>query len=597
MPTIVCPNPACRQHVVVPEDMPGQTITCPHCTTEIVIPGGRDSTVSDGIDKGVRFAHYEIIELIGKGGMGEVYKAKNLRLNKTVALKVLSDVLAGHDQAFVQRFLREAQSGARLEHPNVVPIFFVGAADDQYFIEMQYVEGQTLGDLIRDDSRPDVAQATRIILEATKGVAAAHETGIIHRDLKPENIMIDTKGNVKVTDFGLAKLEEDPTTVTLSGHIMGTPNYMSPEQCEGKPADVRSDVYALGATYFHAATGQPPYTSETLVGLIHHHTSSPVPNPRERNPEISPRIASIIRKAMAKRPEDRYPSCEKMIVDLENALENQETLLAPREVRLPKMLPKAVGSTPAPRPKLITVQPKRQLPWAIDIVVLLLVAASLVGLVYAGLRLYENWEADSAGTGAKKRPSLLPKLPSLPGRRPDIQVVTEQPSEWQDVFDRKNLHGWRIESGVWKVENGTLVCTGQGGQVKRLTADRTWQGSAFLLEYTAKGTGALGAWVEANGREVLLCWGGEHGDSAHLRANGTDGERTSIRIDPARSYRVRIELDGEWARYTIDHHRTGPEPLRLSSSGNTFRVGLATDGEGAQYESVRVKVLTARTSE
>ncbi|NOZ19538.1 MAG: protein kinase [Planctomycetes bacterium] len=612
MPTVTCPNPSCGERITVPDDALGKMVQCPQCTTEVFVPGDMAPTIVDEMRPKTRLGHLEIISLIGKGGMGEVYKARNLKLNKIVAVKLLSGVLAGRDSGFVERFLREAQSGARLEHPNVVPVYFVGAADDQYFIEMQYIDGLTLEDLIKKGGEPDVMEATRVILDAARGIAEAHDNGIVHRDIKPANIMIDLNGNVKVADFGLAKLEERTTAVTASGQIMGTPHYMSPEQCEGQEADARSDIYALGATYYHAVTGEFPYLAETLLGLMRQHTASPVPNPSAKNPNVPPEVAAIIRKAMAKNPEDRYQSCRHMIAELERVLKQMEGGPAFRPVRPPKQILKPVP-TPGPTKRPIPTAKRGSYTWLLDVLLIggIIVALVVVCVYLPGL--YRQWQQEGAEetpapprnqTKPEPAPRPSPEPAPAPGPglglrliepkpRPAIEMLTAEWSDWRALFDGKDLGGWTLEGGEWKVEDGNIVSTGNDGSTWRIACTQNFGGSGIELEYYVKGSDSLGAWINVNGQEVRFAWGGAP-SMAGLDIGGRRGERTTIHVDPTKKRRVRIKLNGEWATYSIDYIRTGPEALALPQQNNTFQVGLATEKAGVRYSNIRVKILTLR---
>jgi serine/threonine-protein kinase len=179
---------------------------------------------------GQRIAHYQIESLLGEGGMGKVYKARNNRLDKTCALKILPPELARQDPSLLERFIREARSAAAVEHPNVLPVYFIGRVEENCFIEMQYVDGGNLQDLLDQRRRLDVRTAARIIRDVSNALQAAHEKGIVHRDIKPSNVMLSKKGQVFVADFGLAKIGRARTKLTQDGFVLGTPIYMSPEQ-------------------------------------------------------------------------------------------------------------------------------------------------------------------------------------------------------------------------------------------------------------------------------------------------------------------------------------------------------------------------------
>jgi serine/threonine-protein kinase len=275
--------------------------------------------------RGERIAHYEILEEIGAGGMGEVYLTQDIRLGRKVALKVLPASLTV-DALLRARFLREAQLASALDHPNICTIHEVGQSSGFVFIAMQYVEGVNLKQLI--GSRPLKLDALlSISLRVADALAAAHDRGIIHRDIKPANIIVTPKGQVKVLDFGLAKAssglpgtggEESETTLVLSrtGVVMGTPSYMSPEQARGERVDHRSDIFSLGAVIYEMASGAVPFKGksqpETMNAVINE-THTPV---SEFNEEIPAGLSAVIDRALSKRPDDRYQSMGEMLVDL-----------------------------------------------------------------------------------------------------------------------------------------------------------------------------------------------------------------------------------------------------------------------------------------
>lgn len=262
---------------------------------------------------------YEIVGKLGEGGTTAVYKAQHLRQRRRVALKVLSPDASPASQEDFTRFMREAHAAAALNHPNIATVYGVWKAGAFYCIEMELVEGVPVVELLSHRAWLEVEEATQIVREAARALAAAHAQGIVHRDVKPANIMRTRRGNVKVTDFGLAKrvsAEGDAAHTAL----LGTPCYMSPEQCLGQPPDGRSDIYSLGATYFHMLTGEPPFKGDSDAETMLKHRTDPVPDPRERRPDIGDAVCAIIRKTMAKEPSQRYQACDELIADLERAL-------------------------------------------------------------------------------------------------------------------------------------------------------------------------------------------------------------------------------------------------------------------------------------
>jgi serine/threonine-protein kinase len=259
---------------------------------------------------------YRILRRLGAGGMAVVYLAEQQSLGRQVALKVLQPALA-LDGAYVTRFKHEARAAAALVHANIVQIYEVGQSSGLHFIAQEYVPGKNLAELLQRES----ALNPRLVLDMLRQVAAAlckaAEAGIVHRDLKPENILLSRSGEVKVADFGLARMEStDAKTLTQVGVAMGTPLYMSPEQIEGRPVDARSDIYSLGITCYHLLAGAPPHSGETALAVALHHLNTP-PQPLENlRGDLPSSFARVVHRMMAKRAEQRYQSPAELLADL-----------------------------------------------------------------------------------------------------------------------------------------------------------------------------------------------------------------------------------------------------------------------------------------
>jgi serine/threonine-protein kinase len=264
---------------------------------------------------------YEILSRLGEGGMAIVYKAKDLILDRLVAVKILRSDLAD-DQEFIKRFHREAESVASLSHPNIVAIYDIGEEEDCYYMVMEYVQGMSLKAYIRQYSPIKVSEAIHIMEQVALAIAHAHQHGIVHRDIKPHNILIDASGNVKVTDFGIA-LAVSSATITYTHSILGSAHYLSPEQARGGKATAKSDIYALGIVMFELLTGRLPFPGESPVSVALKHLNEPMPYPREIRPEIPQSVENIVIRATAKLPLDRYASVMEMYHDLETSLEPQ----------------------------------------------------------------------------------------------------------------------------------------------------------------------------------------------------------------------------------------------------------------------------------
>ncbi|HET7629335.1 MAG TPA: Stk1 family PASTA domain-containing Ser/Thr kinase [Bacillales bacterium] len=263
---------------------------------------------------------YELISVIGGGGMALVYKARDLILDRYVAVKVLRSEFSD-DEDFIRRFRREARSVATLSHANVVNIFDIGDdSENVYYIVMEYVEGETLKDLIKREAPLSVGQALWIMDQVTSAIEHAHEHDIVHRDIKPHNILLDLRGNVKVTDFGIA-LAASSATITHTNSVLGSAHYFSPEQARGAYADTKSDIYSLGIVLFEMLTGELPFSGTSPVSVALKHLQEDIPDPREINPAIPQSVENIVLKALAKDPAHRYDKVEAMREDLKTALD------------------------------------------------------------------------------------------------------------------------------------------------------------------------------------------------------------------------------------------------------------------------------------
>ena len=259
---------------------------------------------------------YEILEKIGTGGMSDVYKAKDHKLNRFVAVKVLKQEFSENTN-FVSKFRVEAQAAASLMHPNIVNVYDVGEDTGVHYIVMELVEGITLKKYIEKKARLSVKEAVSIAIQACMGLEAAHNNHIIHRDIKPQNIIISKEGKVKVTDFGIAKAA---TSNTITSNVMGSVHYTSPEQARGGYSDERSDIYSMGITLFEMLTGRVPFNGDTTVAIAIKQIQEPMPSPRDFVPEIPVSVEQIVQKCTQKSPDRRYQNVGALINDLKKSL-------------------------------------------------------------------------------------------------------------------------------------------------------------------------------------------------------------------------------------------------------------------------------------
>ncbi|UCF36986.1 MAG: serine/threonine protein kinase [Acidobacteriota bacterium] len=284
---------------------------------------------------GKKLKHYEVEELIGKGGMGVVYRARDIRLGRPVALKVLKEEITS-DADRKKRFLHEARSASAVTHPAIAQVYDVDEVDGTLFIALEFVEGATVRQLIKDREL-DVLGAVEIAIQAADGMSQAHEKGIVHRDLKSDNIMVTRQGHAKILDFGLAKLldtgqssDAHPSMIetmaqTQVGTVMGTVAYMSPEQARGKTLDHRSDIFSIGVVLYEMVTGELPFKGDSPLDTMHAIAFEEVRPVTVIRRDVHPEVQRILSRCLRKRPEDRYQSTQKLVEDLKRLKSHLET--------------------------------------------------------------------------------------------------------------------------------------------------------------------------------------------------------------------------------------------------------------------------------
>lgn len=325
---------------------------------------------------------YEIMEKLGGGGMAIVYKAKDRLLSRAVTVKILREQFAG-DREVVRRFQQEAQAVARLSHPNIVSIYDVGQEQDLYYLVMEYIEGKTLKEIIQEKGRLEPQEAVEYALQLCDALQHAHESNIIHRDIKPQNILITGRGQAKVTDFGIAKAVTNATMTYSGSSIIGTVQYISPEQAKGDMATVHTDIYSAGIVLYEMLTGRLPFEGDTAIGIAIKHIQAEYPLPSTLVPDFPPELELVITKAMAKRPQERFASANDMKRALEQAMDRLTLPLGQTQV-----LPRVTGDRPREeiRTKNRTTGKKpKVLNWVLLALSLLLVFS---GALYYGFQRY-----------------------------------------------------------------------------------------------------------------------------------------------------------------------------------------------------------------
>ena len=320
---------------------------------------------------------YRVERELGRGGMAKVYRGTDTVLGRPVAIKLLAAQYA-EDADFVARFRREAQAAARLNHPNLVGVYDTGTDEGVHFIVMEYVEGRTLADFLEGGGRVAPGRAAEIGDLVLRALQAAHAQGVIHRDIKPANIMITSAGEVKVTDFGIARLSSGTETLAATSAVLGTASYLAPEQARSEPVDGRADLYALGCVLYEMVTGRPPFVGDSAVSVASKHVLEVPAPPSSLNRDVSPDLEAVILRALAKDPEDRYASADEMRRDLGRAMRGEPVAPPGPEVLATQGLSRTAATSGRGATAAAAVRRKRS--WAQWLVLLLTAVGVIAGL-------------------------------------------------------------------------------------------------------------------------------------------------------------------------------------------------------------------------
>ncbi|HET9323528.1 MAG TPA: protein kinase [Gaiellaceae bacterium] len=417
---------------------------------------------------------YDLLELIGKGGMSSVWKAHDRLLDRQIAIKVLHPQYT-EDEEYVERFRREARSVAQLSHPNIVTVIDRGEDAGRQFIVFEYVEGENLKQLLRRTGPMPVRDALVLALQMARALSFAHGRGLIHRDVKPQNVLLNADGQAKMTDFGIAR-EVDVQGVTITGTVLGTSEYIAPEQARGQHVDAQTDVYSLGVVLYELLAGAVPYEGETFVTVALKHVNEPTPNLLEQRADVPVRVARAVERAMAKSPDDRFESMDELVDELETCLaeldpaSEEATMIA----RRPASPARRGGPARRRRRRLGFL-------WPVAAVLAVLTAASLAALGTLALR-DDNDGAPEAATGPPIRLTGIGAFDPPPGDN------SEHDGEAGLATDHNQATYWpteRYNSGLSSIKRGVGLVLDAGREVEPRSLMITTDTPGFTAEIRA----------------------------------------------------------------------------------------------------------------
>jgi len=558
--------PKCGQPLEV-ETEAGGSIACPHCRAALRV--SQKAHVHESPDPlvGQKLGVYELVAVLGRGGMGAVYKARQPSLDRMVAVKVLPASFSG-DASFAKRFMREAKSTAAVSHPHIIEIFDYGLDQGRHYIAMELIDGESLSAVLDRQGALPARRTVDLMRQVASALAKAHAAGIVHRDVKPGNILLTRDGVAKVADFGLAKRPEIDANVTADGQALGTPLYMSPEMVRGERVDARSDLYSLGATFYHLLAGRPPFEGTSAYAVALKHSEEEPPPLDKWAPDTPPELCHIVHRLLRKNPAERYQSAEAVLHELGHLAERQGSTRGVIETR--------TTETPRPMP---TAGARRRAPRAV-------IAAAGIALVAGALAL-----------------TLLGPHGETPHADPTLV----------HLFDGTSLAGWQVmdkgefeRHGLVHVQDGRLVleagdpATGVrwGGDVPRLDYEITL--SAQRL-YEAPFCEVVFPIAQADCQLVVGGWDeGAYAALAEIDDTATENNptytRMSFRIE--QWYRVRLRVTEARIQAWVD----GRQVIDLATAGHTFHMppawhclrplGLAAAaGRKAVYRDITLRRL------
>ena len=437
---------------------------------------------------------YELEELVGTGGMSSVFRAHDRQLERLVAVKILHEHYAT-DPEYLERFRREARAVAKLSHPNIVTVIDRGDDGGRQYIVFEHVEGENLKELVLRSGRLPVRRALELALAIADGLAFAHDHGLVHRDVKPQNVLLNGEGEVKVTDFGIARSLHMDHGVTQTGTVLGTGEYLAPEQASGKPVSAATDVYSLGVVLWELLAGDVPFVGENFVAVALRHVNEPAPSLRERRPDVTPRLEAAVARALAKDPASRFPSMTAFAKELRACLAEVDGDAPPPpaedDVALTLVTPPAQAPARAPaRPR--RARSRRRRPWAWALLALAVAGAAFAAVVLLGGAGDDHGASGGGGSGSPVQ------LHGVAGYDPEGDGV-EHNELVGSATDGSTATAWTTETygseefGGLKHGVGLVLAAGRPVKLAHLTVKTTTPGFTAEIEAGDSPTGGFTA--------------------------------------------------------------------------------------------------------
>jgi serine/threonine protein kinase len=431
---------------------------------------------------------YELEELVGTGGMSSVYRAHDRLLERHVAIKVLHEQFTA-DGDYVERFRREARAVAQLSHPNIVTVIDRGEHDDRQFIVFEYVDGENLKALVNREGPLPEREAIELALQIARALGFAHAEGLVHRDVKPQNVLLNDGGQAKVTDFGIARSLDVKGGLTQTGTVMGTSDYIAPEQARGSRVDAQSDVYSLGAVLYELLTGEVPFAGDNFVAVAMQHINKPPPSVRERRPELSPCVDAAVRRAMAKEPRDRFDSMDELCTELSTCLAELDgngastgakTMVIARQ---PRRRQRRAARPPAGRPSV----------W--PLIMLLAGLAILAGILAAVFTFTDSSQKIRDVIGGKETvPTAAVALTGLTSYDPEGDNHAEHSEDAHLASDSQMSTYWtteRYNGGLQKSGVGLVLDASRAKKLSRLVVRSDTPGFTAQIQAGSSSSGGF----------------------------------------------------------------------------------------------------------